>query len=473
MKFCGLKTYLFLSAQVVIVLFLIYILRSPKLDQMYPRREEESKRLITQDQHIETSYNFSVPRGEHGPMSPNVLGPDATTKGLSKTPARLRPLNLQEMDRRLINKKSTSLKTKSTVKYAKVTKPNIVTHTSIRTLRKYNFTAEPHWDFDENYNLDSASAQTTCPISVKIKALNSSWMSKLFLPQVTIFMDRRHFSDQEWNRLGYFIPPFGWMALNYTVVQEVVSALPQLPNQQILLSANQPGAPRCVSCAVVGNGGILNGSNLGQEIDTHDYVFRVNGAVIKGFEKDVGSRTSFYGFTAFTMLSSLNRLKNMGFAKIPNDKEIKYILFTEGERDYEWLKAVQQNKEIRKGTLEYFSIHPRDSFENFDPQKLLVAHPDFTRYLKNRFLRSNTLNGKHWKIYRPSTGALVLMTAIHLCDTVSAYGYLTNDFKKYSDHYYDMEKTKFVLYFNHDFMLEKDLWEVLHRENIIKLYQRA
>ena len=30
----------------------------------------------------------------------------------------------------------------------------------------------------------------------------------------------------------------------------------------------------CIRCAVVGNGGILNGSNIGHVIDSHDYVFR-------------------------------------------------------------------------------------------------------------------------------------------------------------------------------------------------------
>ncbi|XP_075033864.1 alpha-N-acetylgalactosaminide alpha-2,6-sialyltransferase 1 [Mixophyes fleayi] len=351
---------------------------------------------------------------------------------------------------------------------------SLIRQTSRKPLKAENFDAEPKWGIEEDYTLVTSSSQTSCPISVKIKALNSPWLKPKFLPQITIFMDNRHFNKQEWERLEHFIPPYGWMGTNYTVIQEVVSALPHLKDQQLLLSKKWEEFPRCVSCAVVGNGGILNASRLGMEIDSHDYVFRVNGAVIKGFEEDVGVRTSFYSFTAFTMLSSIHLLNRNGFSTIPRDKETKYILFTEGQRDYEWLKALQQNKEISRGTLEQYRLRPRDDFENdFDLKKILVAHPDFVRYVKNRFLRSRILNGMHWRMYRPSTGALMLLTALHLCDTVNAYGFMTHDFKNYSDHYYDKTKTKVTFYINHDFLMEKEVWARLHKENIIKLYQRT
>ncbi|MGH0139299.1 UNVERIFIED_CONTAM: hypothetical protein FKN15_076389 [Acipenser sinensis] len=46
----------------------------------------------------------------------------------------------------------------------------------------------------------------------------------------------------------------------------------------------------------------------------------VNGAVIKGFEDDVGVRTSFYVHTAQTMISSLRGYKRLGFTNVPMDK---------------------------------------------------------------------------------------------------------------------------------------------------------
>lgn len=50
-----------------------------------------------------------------------------------------------------------------------------------------------------------------------------------------------------------------------------------------------------------------------------DFAFlaRLSGAVIKGYEHDVGTRTSFYGFTAFSLTQSLLTLGSRGFRHVP------------------------------------------------------------------------------------------------------------------------------------------------------------
>ncbi|XP_045839878.1 alpha-N-acetylgalactosaminide alpha-2,6-sialyltransferase 1 isoform X2 [Meles meles] len=340
------------------------------------------------------------------------------------------------------------------------------------SLRATNFKSEPQWDFEEQYSFDTGALQSSCPDSVKVKASKSPWLRKLFLANLTLFLDSSRFNPREWERLEHFPPPFGFMELNRSLVQKVVTGFPPVPQQQLLLAALPPGSSQCITCAVVGNGGILNNSHVGQEIDSHDYVFRLSGAITKGYEQDVGTRTSFYGFTAFSITQSLLALGGRGFLHVPLGKDVRYLHFLEGTRDYEWLEALLLNQTLVKSLL-WFRRRPQEAFrESLRMDRYLLMHPDLMRYMKNRFLRSKTLDTTHWRIYRPTTGALLLLTALQLCDQVSAYGFITEGHERFSDHYYDKSWKQTVFYINHDFPLERTLWKRLHDEGIIRLYQR-
>lgn len=72
----------------------------------------------------------------------------------------------------------------------------------------------------------------------------------------------------------------------------------------------------------------------------------------------------------------------------------------------------------------------------------------------------------------PSTGALMLLTALHTCDQVSAYGFITSNYWKFSDHYFERVKKPLIFYVNHDLSLEASLWRDLHKAGILQLYQR-
>ncbi|XP_068932958.1 alpha-N-acetylgalactosaminide alpha-2,6-sialyltransferase 1 [Petaurus breviceps papuanus] len=344
------------------------------------------------------------------------------------------------------------------------------TPTSEKKLEEGDFQAEPHWDFEDEYRLEVGSPRTNCPDSVKVKAAQSYWLRERFLPNLTLFLDVEHFNLSEWNRLEHFKPPFGFMGLNYSMVRGVLEKFPPVSQQQLLLAARpQTGSLQCISCAVVGNGGILKKSQMGKQIDSHDYVFRVNGALINGYEKDVGTRTSFYGFTMYSLIMSLHFLRNQGFHQMPRGKDIHYLHFLEGKRDFEFLEKMLRDQTVAKAIMEKSLRHYK--YQPFSLDSYLLIHPDLLRYVKNRFLRSNILDTIYWPLYRPSNGAFLLLTAIQLCDQVSAYGFITNDFHRFADHYYDPKWKKMKFYSNHDFILEKRLWKQLHNEGIIWLYQ--
>ncbi|XP_037836730.1 alpha-N-acetylgalactosaminide alpha-2,6-sialyltransferase 1-like isoform X4 [Kryptolebias marmoratus] len=274
----------------------------------------------------------------------------------------------------------------------------------------------------------------------------------------------------EWNRLSHFNNPFGFMEMKYDDVIPAVKLIPE-PKEPLLLP--KPGGDGCVHCAVVGTGGILNGSKMGAEIDAHDYVFRMNGAAIEGYEEDVGKRTSVYVHTAHSITASLLFFKEYGYKSAPHDEGIKYVLIPEGLRDFKWLWALLKGQMVSFGRFK--NKDPRSYYSGqFNESRFYVLHQDFLRYVRNRFLKSRGLNESSWAIVRPTNGAFTIFLALHVCDTVSAYGFMTEDYIKYSNYYVEKSrKTDVIFYTNHDLILEKDLWKSLHDRKIMKLFQRT
>lgn len=62
--------------------------------------------------------------------------------------------------------------------------------------------------------------------------------------------------------------------------------------------------------------------------------------------------------------------------------------------------------------------------------------------------------------------------ACWLFPQVSAYGFITENYKDFSDHYYDKVMKPLVLYANHDMEMEGRLWKQLHSQKVLWLYQR-
>ncbi|XP_051273235.1 alpha-N-acetylgalactosaminide alpha-2,6-sialyltransferase 2 [Dicentrarchus labrax] len=319
------------------------------------------------------------------------------------------------------------------------------------------------------YMSEDIPPQTDCPGGIRGQVTKTEFGGR-FLKHIPVLQWAQHVTREAHQRLKQYPGAHGWGGVEYSTLVETLTVLNSSANWLMLDDwKDRANKSECIRCAVVGNGGILKDSEKGKEIDGHHYVFRTNGAIIKGFEQDVGSRTTHYTFSTNTLMNSMRSYAGAGYKGPPMSKETRYVFLPDHDRDYLLMKAaathtpVERGPERGKDPTKYFG-------EDVSAGKLKMYHPDFVRYLRNRFLRSNALKSRYKDIYRPSTGAVMLLAALHTCDKVSAYGYMTPDYKNYSDHYYDSKYHPVGFFANHDLRMEMSLWQQLHQAGLIQLY---
>lgn len=187
-----------------------------------------------------------------------------------------------------------------------------------------------------------------------------------------------------------------------TVVDSLFSLFPDMDHYA------DSGPNRCRTCAVVGNSANLLGSHYGPMIDTHDFIIRMNHAPTKAFEKDVGSRTTHRAIYPESAVDV--------------DNSTHLILLPFKILDMEWLVSAFTTKNI---TRTYTRVK-RSVQANKD--KVMILSPDFIRYIYEIWLRKK---GKY-----PTTGFLMLMFALHVCDQVSVFGFGASENGNWG-HYFD------------------------------------
>nr|XP_057923233.1 alpha-N-acetylgalactosaminide alpha-2,6-sialyltransferase 2 [Doryrhamphus excisus] len=322
------------------------------------------------------------------------------------------------------------------------------------------------------YMSEDVPPLTDCPDAIRGRVTKTQF-DRRFLKNIPVLQWSKDATPDEHRRLSRYAGAHGWGGVTFQELADMLAVLNSSANWIMLDDWKQRGAAsRCSRCAVVGNGGILKDSKKGKEIDDHHYVFRTNGAIIEGFEEDVGTRTTHYTFSTNTLMNSMRNYATLGYQGPPRSQETRYVFLPDHDRDYLLMKAAALGVTVQRGPER--GVDPSRYFgKDVSANKLKMYHPDFIRYLRNRFLPSNTLRSKYKNMYRPSTGAVMLLAALHTCDQVSAYGFMTPDYQKYSDHYYDKRYHPVGFYINHDLRLEMLLWQQLHAAGLIQLYTRS
>ncbi|XP_075408569.1 alpha-2,8-sialyltransferase 8F [Tenrec ecaudatus] len=181
-------------------------------------------------------------------------------------------------------------------------------------------------------------------------------------------------------------------------------------------------------CAVVGNGGILNQSLCGPEIDKADFVFRCNLPPTTGNKsRDVGRKTNLV-----TVNPSIIALKYR------NLKE-KKAEFLEDIETYGDAFLLLPAFSFRANTAASLRVHLTLN-QSKARQKVLFFHPTYLRQLA-LFWRTKGVTG-----YRLSSGLMVASVAMELCKHVKLYGFWpfskTVEDLPVSHHYYDNKLPK-------------------------------
>ncbi|GAB1285979.1 Alpha-2,8-sialyltransferase 8F [Apodemus speciosus] len=205
-------------------------------------------------------------------------------------------------------------------------------------------------------------------------------------------------------------------------------------------------------CAVVGNGGILNKSLCGAEIDKSDFVFRCNLPPITGSaSKDVGSKTNLV-----TVNPSIITLK------YKNLKERK-ARFLEDISTYGDAFLLLPAFSYRANTGISFKVY-QTLKESKMRQRVLFFHPRYLRHLA-LFWRTKGVTA-----YRLSTGLMIASVAVELCENVKLYGFWpfskTVEETPLSHHYYDNKLPKHGF---HQMPKEYSQMLQLHTRGILKL----
>uniref|UniRef100_A0A672K6N8 CMP-N-acetylneuraminate-beta-galactosamide-alpha-2,3-sialyltransferase 1-like n=1 Tax=Sinocyclocheilus grahami TaxID=75366 RepID=A0A672K6N8_SINGR len=221
-------------------------------------------------------------------------------------------------------------------------------------------------------SFDDSIFEASCSCKTCVMGfMDDDWFVYRYDPTIPALLNRknsalRRDTHKWWRGLQSSTP-----RVNYTEVVDQLFSL--FPDKEHYSDASPD---RCRTCAVVGNSANLVGSHYGSLIDLHDVVFRLNKGPTKGYEKDVGSKTThriLYPESAVDL-----------------DNSTHLVLFPFKIRDMQWLITLLK-------------------------KTVMILHPAFIKYVYEKWLL------KHGRY--PSTGFITILFALHICDQVKLFAF--------------------------------------------------
>ncbi|KAH0502011.1 CMP-N-acetylneuraminate-beta-1,4-galactoside alpha-2,3-sialyltransferase [Microtus ochrogaster] len=210
-------------------------------------------------------------------------------------------------------------------------------------------------------------------------------------------------SFRKWARIREFVPPFGIKGQD-NLIKAILSVTKEYRLTPALDSLH------CRRCIIVGNGGVLANKSLGSRIDDYDIVVRLNSAPVKGFERDVGSKTT------------LRITYPEGAMQRPEQYERDSLFVLAGFKwqDFKWLKYIVYKERVSASDGFWKSVATRVPKE---PPEIRILNPYFIQEAAFTLIGLPFNNGLMGRGNIPTLGSVAVTMALHGCDEVAVAGF--------------------------------------------------
>ncbi|XP_048718053.1 CMP-N-acetylneuraminate-beta-1,4-galactoside alpha-2,3-sialyltransferase isoform X7 [Caretta caretta] len=270
--------------------------------------------------------------------------------------------------------------------------------------------------------------------------------SKLFSKPAPMFLDD---SFKKWARIRDFVPPFGIKGQD-NLIKAILSATKEYRLTPALDSLS------CRRCIIVGNGGVLANKSLGLKIDDYDVVVRLNSAPVKGFEKDVGGKTTLRITYPEGAIQKLEQYEKDSF----------FVLAGFKWQDFKWLKYIVYKEKVSASDGFWKSVAtrvPREAHE------IRILNPYFIQEAAFSFIGLPFNSGRMGRGNIPTLGSVAVTMALHNCDevAVAGFGYDMNS-PNAPLHYYESIKMSAIKEsWTHNIQREKEFLRKLVKARVI------